>query len=105
MAEFDTLIAKARIQGKKAGLKKFDITAPMTIGESNPRHKLFTDCSWFIEKKDFQFEGFLQNFSMNFRGVTTCSSKGRFFVSSRSLSLVIRTIAFAVRQHSNSMSS
>jgi AbrB family looped-hinge helix DNA binding protein len=27
MAEFDTLIAKARIQGKKAGLKQSDITA------------------------------------------------------------------------------
>ena len=27
MAEFDTLIAKARIQGKKSGLKQSDITA------------------------------------------------------------------------------
>jgi len=27
MAEFDTLIAKARVQGKKAGLKQSDITA------------------------------------------------------------------------------
>lgn len=27
MAEFDTLIARARIQGKKAGLKQSDITA------------------------------------------------------------------------------
>jgi len=32
MAEFDSLIAKARSQGKKAGLKQFDITTAISKG-------------------------------------------------------------------------
>jgi AbrB family looped-hinge helix DNA binding protein len=35
MAEFDTLITKARIQGKKAGLKQSDITAAIAKARRN----------------------------------------------------------------------
>lgn len=34
-AEFDSLIAKARRQGKKAGLKKSDITAAIAKSRKN----------------------------------------------------------------------
>jgi AbrB family looped-hinge helix DNA binding protein len=35
MAEFDTLITKARIQGKKAGLRQSDITAAIAKARRN----------------------------------------------------------------------